>query len=151
MSGFFYILKQVMEKVAIQGVDGAYHDIAIRKFFENEDVELICCDTFKQVFDSVKNADGILGIVAIENTIAGSLMQDFELLRTNDISILALYKNNLTKLQSLPIIGWEWEYIFYIDLTYDDSELYKQSLDAIRPLTMNLKILGEYQIGKQIK
>jgi len=105
MSGFFYILKQVMEKVAIQGVDGAYHDIAIRKFFENEDVELICCDTFKQVFDSVKNADGILGIVAIENTIAGSLMQDFELLRTNDISILALYKNNLTKLQSLPIIG----------------------------------------------
>jgi prephenate dehydratase len=56
---------------------------------------------------------------------------------------------NLTKIQSLPIIGREWEYLFYIDLTYADYTRYRQSLDAIIPLTKDLKILGEYAEGKQ--
>jgi len=74
-----------MKKVVIQGVNGAYHYIGKRKFFENEGVGLIGYDTFTQIFDSVKNTDGTLGIVAIENTIAGSLMQNFKLLRINQI------------------------------------------------------------------
>ena len=44
----------------------------------------------------------------------------------------------------MPIIGREWEYRFYIDLTFDNFTRYKQSLEAIRPLTKDFKILGEY-------
>ncbi|MDR0843637.1 MAG: prephenate dehydratase, partial [Tannerella sp.] len=62
---------------------------------------------------------------------------------------LSFYDMNLTKIQSLPIIGREWEYLFYIDLTYADYTRYRQSLDAIIPLTKDLKILGEYAEGKQ--
>ena len=65
------------------------------------------------------------------------------------LSILSFYRINLTKIQSLPIIGREWEYLFYIDLTFTDFTRYKQALDAIRPLTKDLKILGEYAEGKQ--
>ncbi|MDR1121598.1 MAG: prephenate dehydratase, partial [Dysgonamonadaceae bacterium] len=65
------------------------------------------------------------------------------------LSILSFYGINLTKIQSLPIIGREWEYLFYIDLTYIDYMRYRQSLDAIIPLTKDLKILGEYEEGKQ--
>ena len=61
------------------------------------------------------------------------------------LSILSLYKINLTKIQSLPIIGKEWEYLFYVDLTYDDLTRYRQSIDAITPLTRDLIILGEYK------
>ena len=64
------------------------------------------------------------------------------------LSILSFYRINLTKIQSLPIIGREWEYLFYIDLTFTDFTRYKQALDAIRPLTKDLKILGEYADGK---
>ena len=64
------------------------------------------------------------------------------------LSILSFYRINLTKIQSLPIIGREWEYLFYIDLTFTDFTRYKQALDAIRPLTKDLKILGEYAEGK---
>ena len=60
------------------------------------------------------------------------------------LSILSFYKMNLTKIQSLPIIGREWEYLFYVDLTFDDYLRYRQALDAITPLTKELKILGEY-------
>ena len=65
------------------------------------------------------------------------------------LSVLSFYDMNLSKIQSLPIIGREWEYLFYIDLTFTDFTRYKQALDAIRPLTKDLKILGEYAEGKQ--
>ena len=61
------------------------------------------------------------------------------------LSILSFYRINLTKIQSLPIIGREWEYLFYVDLTYDSYIRYRQSLDAIRPLTRQLNVLGEYK------
>ena len=65
------------------------------------------------------------------------------------LSIMSFYKINLTKIQSLPIIGQEWQYLFYVDVTYDNLTRYRQSIDAIAPLTQELKILGEYQNGKQ--
>ena len=61
------------------------------------------------------------------------------------LAILSFYKINLTKIQSLPIIGREWEYLFYVDVTYNDLTRYRQSIDAIIPLTRDLKILGEYK------
>lgn len=279
-----------MKKVAIQGVAGAYHDIAARAFFEGENIEIVDCHTFKDVFATIRKDNNILGIIAIENTIAGNLLTNHNLLRESDtsiigefklrishvfaalpgqtfqeitevhshpialmqcedylmahpdwkivesedtalsakaigeglisgraaicsklaaeiygleilesgietnkcnftrflmiadrwtadkyavpsesnkasivfmtkheegslsqvLSVLSFYHNNLTKIQSMPIIGHEWEYLFFIDLTFDDYMKYKQSLDAIRPLTKNLRILGEYKIGRQI-
>jgi prephenate dehydratase len=65
------------------------------------------------------------------------------------LTILSFYDMNLSKIQSMPIIGREWEYKFYVDLTFDDYTRYKQALDAIIPLTKDLKILGEYAEGKQ--
>lgn len=65
------------------------------------------------------------------------------------LAILSFYKISLTKIQSLPIIGREWEYMFYVDLIYRDLMRYRQAIDAITPLTKDLKILGEYHDGKQ--
>ena len=64
------------------------------------------------------------------------------------LSILSFYRINLTKIQSLPIIGREWEYQFYVDIVFDNVLKYKQSIVAITPLTKELKILGEYAEGK---
>ncbi len=64
------------------------------------------------------------------------------------LSILSFYRVNLTKIQSLPIVGREWEYQFYISLTFDNYERYHQSLDAVRPLLKDFQLLGEYQEGK---
>jgi prephenate dehydratase len=277
-----------MRKVAIQGVIGSFHDIAAHKFFEDEPIEIVCCDTFEQEFEEMKQDSNLVALIAIENTIAGSLLHNYELLRdsgmqivgehklrishsimclpednweditevnshpvafmqcrrylnqnshlkvveTDDtagaakdisenqlhghaaicskfaaplygmkileegietnkhnftrflvvsdpwiaeglcnprksnkasivfslphsegslsqvLSIFSFYRINLTKIQSLPIIGREWEYMFYVDVTYDDYTRYRQSIDAVRPLTKQLKILGEYIDGK---
>ena len=245
-----------MKKIAIQGVPGSYHDIAAHKFFPGEEIELICCSTFEEIFSNMKQDSNVIGMLAIENTIAGSLLHNYELLResgmtialaqcreflmqhpklkiveTEDtagsaeaikrenlkghaaicskyaadlygmkvleegietnkhnftrflvvadpwkaddlrerskvnkanivfslphnegslsqvLSIFSFYKINLTKIQSLPIIGREWEYLFYVDVIFNDYLRYKQSIDAVSPLTKELKILGEYAEG----
>lgn len=279
-----------MKKVAIQGGYGSFHDIAAHQFFADEEIELICCSTFEEIFEAIHNDSHVIGMLAIENTIAGSLLHNNELLRqsgvqiigehklrishsfvclpeedwndivevnshpialmqcrdflskhpnikvvetedtalsaerikqgnlhghaaicskyaaemygmkvlqegvetnkhnftrflvvadawqldslnrekpmspnkanlvftlphkegslSNVLSILSFYQINLTKIQSLPIIGREWEYQFYIDVVYDNMLRYKQAIAAITPLTKELKILGEYEAGK---
>ncbi len=57
---------------------------------------------------------------------------------------------NLTKIQSMPIIGKEWDYHFYVDMLFEEEGLYRQVLDAIRPFTGELGILGEYRKGRKI-
>lgn len=277
-----------MKKVAIQGIKGSFHDIASHQYFEGEDIELICCNTFEDVFENLKKDPEMLALVAIENTIAGSLLHNYELLQASNVtiigehklhiehsllvlpgqkeedivevnshpvalmqcrsflsqhprwkvvevedtagaaadissaqlkghaaicskfaapiynmevlheaiednkhnytrflvladpyladslrdkyksnkssivfavphesgslsqvlSIFSFYNINMTKIQSLPIIGHEWEYMFYVDLTYDNYNRYMQSIEAIRPLIKQIKILGEYEAFK---
>ena len=277
-----------MKKVAIQGVAGCFHDIAARQFFKETGVETIGCDTFKDLFATIKKDNSILGVVAIENTIAGSLLPNHNMLKESGLTILGetklriehnlvampgqkisditevlshpmalmqcedflskypnlkaveaedtaasakyiaenkimgkaaicsklaaeiygleilaegietnkrnftrflivadpwtaedylkdktvdkasvvftlphdegalakvlsvlwFYHINLTKIQSLPIVGREWEYQFYINLTFSNYLSYSQAMDAIRPFTKDLRILGEYESFK---
>ncbi len=56
---------------------------------------------------------------------------------------------NLTKIQSLPVIGEEWQYFMYADLEFENIDEYKKMLIEIEPLTKELKILGEYKQGEK--
>lgn len=60
------------------------------------------------------------------------------------LTILSFYDINLSKIQSMPIIGREWQYRFYVDLTFDSYARYLQAIDAVRPLISDFKTLGEY-------
>jgi prephenate dehydratase len=66
------------------------------------------------------------------------------------LSIFSYFNINLTKIQSMPIVGKEWEYFFYIDVEFTDYKLYQHSLDSIKPFTSELAILGEYHKGKSV-
>ena len=273
------------KRVTIQGVAGCFHDAAARGYFKDETIDIIECDSFPELFDTLSTDASLMGIVAIENTIAGSILSNHELLRQSNLQIIGEYKMrishvlaalegqtidtltevnshpmalmqceqylrrhpnlkmietfdtagsakeiaeqklmghaavcgeyaanlyglnilergietnkrnftrflivadpltagemrprdehinkasieftlphthgalskvltifsfydiNLSKIQSLPIIGREWEYRFYVDLTFDSYVRYHQSIDAVRPLINDFKILGEY-------
>lgn len=276
-----------MEKrVTIQGVAGCFHDAAAKEYFSGEEIVTIPCDTFPGMFEMLSCDASLLGIVAIENTIAGSLLQNHELLRNSNLQIIgeqklrishvlaalpgqsmgqlveanshpialmqceqflrrhpnlkmiekfdtagsakeiaeqkltghaaicgeyaanlygleilekgietnkrnftrfliiadpllaselqpnereinkssivfslphthgalskvltifSFYDINLSKIQSMPIIGREWEYRFYVDLTFESYVRYRQAVDAVRPLMNDFKILGEYK------
>lgn len=273
-------------KVTIQGVAGCYHDAAARAYFHPQEIDTVPCDTFNSMFEILDTDASLLGILAIENTIAGALLQNHELLRKSNLTIIGehkmrishvlaalpgqsidlltevnshpmalmqceqylrrhpnlrivektdtagsakdiaeesllghaavcgefaaklygldildkgietnkrnftrfliladplvapelkpkdeelnkasvvftlphtqgalskiltiftFYDMNLSKIQSMPIIGREWEYRFYVDITFDSFVRYRQALDAVRPLLNDFKVLGEYK------
>ena len=61
------------------------------------------------------------------------------------LTILSFYDMNLTRIQSLPIPGREWQYFFYADIKFSSVERYRQALSAVRPLIEDFQILGEYK------
>ncbi|MCH5240440.1 MAG: prephenate dehydratase [Muribaculaceae bacterium] len=273
-------------KVTIQGVAGCFHDAAAHEYFPTREIDVVECETFPEMFEALDTDASLVGIVAIENTIAGSLLQNHELLRQHNLKIIgehkkrishvlaalpgqnidslsevnshpmalmqcevflrrhknlkmiesfdtagsakeiaqkkllghaavcgefaanlyglevlekgietnkrnftrflivtnsllaseigpsegeinkssivftlphtggalskvltifSFYDMNLSKIQSVPIIGREWEYRFYADLTFNSFARYHQAINAVRPLTNELIILGEYK------
>jgi prephenate dehydratase len=75
-------------KVSIQGFEGSFHQEAARQFF-GKNVEVICCATFREVVKiaaNKKESDG--GIMAIENSIAGSILPNYNLLQKSNLTII---------------------------------------------------------------
>lgn len=66
------------------------------------------------------------------------------------LTIFSFYGMNLTRIQSLPIPGKQWQYFFYADITFHDRLRYTQALSAVRPLMEDLDIMGEYASAIEI-
>lgn len=91
-----------MKRVAIQGGLGAYHDIAAHNYFQ-EDLEIVPCITFKDIFVEADNDEHLLGVMAIENTIVGGLLQNHDLLKLNNMRIAGEHKLRISHtLSALP-------------------------------------------------
>lgn len=274
-----------INRIAIQGGYGAFHEIAAHQYFKNEEIEIVPRNTFKDLFKALKEGKVDYGITAIENSLAGSILPNYNLLlesnmkvigeiylrikqnlvglpnqsidqisevfshpmailqcqtffdnypdiklidsidtalsakkiadekltgiaaiaselaaekynldiiaeeiETNKknytrflilqdrngspfsdkkvnksslsfalahhigslskiLSIFSFHEINLSKIQSMPIIGKDWEYQFYVDLEINDYSRYQHALAAIEPFTSDIHILGEYYSG----
>lgn len=277
-----------VKRIAIQGGYGAFHEIAAMHYFNNDDIEILPRNTFKDLLKALKSHQVDYGIMAIENSLAGSILPNYSLIKesrmrvigeiylrikqnlvalpgqkitdlkevfshpmailqcqqffdqypgirliesidtalsakeimdrklegvgaiasmlaarkfkldilaesietnkmnytrflilkelngkfrvesefnkasihfavahksgslTKVLSILSYYDQNLTKIQSMPIMGKDWEYQFYVDLMFDDYVWFEKALEAIRPFTSELGLLGIYKKGESI-
>ena len=75
------------QRVSIQGYEGSFHQVAARQFFGGS-VEVIPCATFKEVIkiaSTKKDSEG--GVMAIENSIAGSILPNYNLLKKSNLKI----------------------------------------------------------------
>jgi len=76
-------------KVAFQGEPGAYSEQAVFNYFGN--VETSPCESFDLVFDAVVSDECEAGLIAIENSLAGSIHQNYDLLLRHDLHIVGEY------------------------------------------------------------
>lgn len=77
------------KRIAIQGVSGAFHHVASRRFYNDENLEIIPSDTFEELIEKTSNntiTDNAL--MAIENTIAGTILNNYQLLNQSDLYIV---------------------------------------------------------------
>ncbi|MFM1971634.1 MAG: hypothetical protein RL185_316 [Bacteroidota bacterium] len=76
------------KKVTIQGYEGSFHQVAARQFF-GKDVDVITCATFRDVVrigEDAKQSDG--AVMAIENSIAGSILPNYNLLQKSKLQVI---------------------------------------------------------------
>ena len=64
---------------------------------------------------------------------------------SNVLQLFSTFKINLTKIQSLPVVGKPWKYAFFVDVNYEDYELFSQVLTVLEKAVKKLKILGTYK------
>lgn len=77
-----------MKKVAIQGIAGSFHEDAATRYFGNEAIEIVECKSFKQVCELIDSDQVDIAVMAIENSIAGSLLQNYGLIRDYHLRII---------------------------------------------------------------
>lgn len=75
-------------RIAIQGELGSFHDEATQVFFANKDVSLVSSPTFKGVFHKLHEGKADYGVVAVENTLFGSIHETYDQLISHPFTII---------------------------------------------------------------
>ena len=96
-----------MKKVAIQGIKGSYHHQVATEYFENE-IEIIEFLSFDEVANSIAQSHCDFGVMAIENSIAGSIIPNYALIDKLNLNINGEYYININH-QLMAISGSKFE------------------------------------------
>ncbi|CAN5895646.1 prephenate dehydratase [soil metagenome] len=75
-------------KIAIQGGPASFHDVVARQYFEQQRTGIIPCMTFQQVCAELREGRADYAVMAIENTLAGSILGNYTLLQQNPLHII---------------------------------------------------------------
>lgn len=90
-------------KVAIQGYEGSFHQIVAEKYFGREEIEIIPCATFREVAHKVKSGAVNFGVMAVENSIAGSIIANYGILQDANVQVAGeVYLHITQNLLALP-------------------------------------------------
>ncbi len=91
-----------MKKIATLGIAGSFHEDAARRYF-NEEVEVIECKTFRNICEMIDADEVDYSVMAIENSIAGSLLNNYGLIRDYHLRIVGeIYIHIQMNLMVLP-------------------------------------------------
>ena len=90
------------KSIAIQGIEASFHEVAAQKYFGNE-ISTIKCLSFQDLCDALKNKNADYAVMAIENSIAGSLLQNYGLLQEYNFNIIGeVYLRIKMNIMALP-------------------------------------------------
>ena len=72
--------KQAGLKAYFQGIHGAYSELAVKTYFNGTDVEAVPVKRFNDIFKAVLSGEADWGIIPLENSVAGSILENYDLL-----------------------------------------------------------------------
>ena len=86
--GPFSFIKTGKMKISIQGEKGSFHEVAARKYFSYDDIEIVPCSTFDLTLNTLIRGDADFAVMAIENARSGSILYNYTLIRESGMKIL---------------------------------------------------------------
>jgi prephenate dehydratase len=126
-----------MKRIAVQGIVGSFHEDAAVKYFE-EEIEVVECKSFTSVCEMVDSDQVDYAVMAIENSIAGSLLKNYQLLRDYHLRIIGeiylhiqmnlmvtpgVKAKDITNIYSHPVAFQQC--MEYIEQYFPDAELHE--------------------------
>lgn len=100
-------MKTEQLRVAIQGIRASFHEEAALKYF-GENIQTIECNSFKQTFEALKDKKADYVVMAIENSIAGSILPNYSLLLSYAFPVVGeIYLPIQLHLMALPGVKFE--------------------------------------------
>jgi prephenate dehydratase len=100
-------MKKEKPRVAIQGIRASFHEEAAFKYF-GENIQTIECNSFKQTFDALEDNKADYVVMAIENSIAGSILPNYSLLLNYNFPVIGeIYLPIQLHLMALPGVAFE--------------------------------------------
>src|SRR6187397_3612055 len=138
-------------KVSIQGFEGSFHQVAAQQFF-GKDAVVIPCATFRdliRISSDKKDSDG--GVMAIENSIAGSILPNYNLLQKSNLKVIGevylLIKQNLmvnpgVKLQDIKEVH---SHTMALQQCYDFLDKYKWKLVETEDTALSAKHVHQHK------
>lgn len=134
-------------KIAIQGIEGSFHDEAVQKLFPGQSVELVKCDSFDAVTQSVKNQKADYGVIAIENSIAGSILPNYNLVEAGGFEILDEVFLNI----QMYLMALEGESIIDIFEVHSHPVALLQCKDYLRKFPPQFKVIEGKDTASEAK
>jgi prephenate dehydratase len=130
-------------RVSIQGYEGSFHQVAAQLFF-GKNVEVIPCATFREVVRiAEKESDG--GVMAIENSIAGSILPNYNLLHKSNLRIageIYLLVNHGVKLEDIREVH---SHTMALQQCYDFLDKYKWKLVETDDTALSAKHVHQHK------
>ncbi|MCS6990697.1 MAG: chorismate mutase [Chitinophagales bacterium] len=125
-------------RIAIQGIESSFHDVAARKFF-GPDVAIIPCATFRQSCEKVLEGSADFCVMAIENSIAGSILTNYNIIHEARLRIVGeVYMQIALHVLALPNASWsQITEIHSHPMALRQCEDYLLSLRGIRIVAQN--------------
>ena len=77
-------------KIAIQGIRGSFHHLVARNYF-GPTVDIVECVTFQEIIDKLNQKEAQRGVMALENSIAGSILPNYALIDDSNIHVIGEY------------------------------------------------------------
>lgn len=92
-----------MKKIAIQGIAGSFHEDAAQNYFGDEKIEIVESRSFQTVCELIDTDQVDIAVMAIENSIAGSILQNYSLIRDYHLRVIGeIYIHIQMNLMMLP-------------------------------------------------
>jgi len=90
-------------KCLVQGYRGCYHEMAMHQIFDKSSFVAVACDSFQRLAEGLMEDEAPVAVMAIENSIAGSILQNYRILRENKLQIIGeTYLRIKHQLMALP-------------------------------------------------
>ncbi len=86
-------------KIAVQGEQGCFHEVAARQYFSYDDIDIVPCSTFDMTLKVVIDGNADMAMMAIENARSGSILYNYNLIRESGLKMLG--EHNLRVRQNL--------------------------------------------------